>query len=88
MPAISKKNIEAVFALRELFKHTYTPAEGSDALCYRYSVTAASWGKDVVTHKLFAAVNLYRGGTLSKYLHNHRKQEQAFNSGKMAGERD
>lgn len=88
MPAISKKNSEAVFALRELFKHTYTPAKGSDALCYRYSVTAASWGKDVVTQKLFAAANLYSGGTLFNYLVEYRKQQQAFNSGKMAGERD
>lgn len=88
MPAISKKDSEAVFALRELFKHTYTPAKGSDALCYHYSVTAAIWGKDVVTQKLFAAANLYSGGTLSKYLQNYRKQQQAFNEGKIAGERD
>ena len=88
MPAISKKNSEAVEALRKLFKHTYTPAEGQDALCYRYNVIAASWGKDVVTQKIFATANFYAHFTLFKYLGDYRKQEQAFNSGKMAGERD
>lgn len=86
MPAISKKNKETVAALRKLFSNTYKPAEGRDALCYRYKVLSMHWGKDVVSQPFFAGVNFYTPETLVTYLGTYHRLEKAF-YGEMAGEK-
>lgn len=86
MSTISKKNMEAVEALRKLFSNTYKPAEGRDAVCYRYNVLSNSWGKDVLSQKFFSGANFYAPTTFGTYMYQYRLREKAALGG-MAGEK-